>query len=648
MALVKTTKLAGRARTGKGQVAPEVAAPKPTTPKSLQAKRPPTTRSQSRRETAAERIGAATLELSSGVTEAASAVEELRRALAQIASGAEEAAGAAHESLAAITSMTGSFGAARERAEVSRQRAEALQALLTESGASVNASVKAMATNARRQLASVETVGVLERHAARIGEITASVADLADQTNLLALNAAIEAARAGDDGRGFAVVADEVRALAETSEKRSLDIKASAERVATGVREISESLRTAAAAAETQAAGGGKITQILDAIRADMGRLGEDSQAILIAAVEAVGAANEARRGAESVSSAAEEQASAAAEAQRSVQQQGESLDQCQTASETLAEMADILTGEDASSEAGEETAAAAEELSAAIQELAGAAGEILVAIDQISRGAHVQAAATQEASAAMAQIERSARLSADNGAASAARIIAMQALLDESRTAVASLVSGVNASADTANAVIARMEELETEVAGISKLVDGLSLIAVQTTMLATSGAVEAARAGDVGRGFAVVSGDIRALARDAASSADTVKELVTAIGAQLNKVRREVDQTLTLAELEIERNGAIEARLSVIADDAVVLRSGADEIARGAESVLSASSQVLAGVSQIATAAEEAGAAAAQAASAAHEQSRAAEDLAAAVEEVALLAGELQSSKA
>jgi methyl-accepting chemotaxis protein len=639
MALVKTTRLAGRAK-GRPQDLVE-AAPEP-----VASKRPIARKVTGRRQTASERIGAATLELSSGLTEAASAVEELRRALAQIATGAEEAAGAAHESLAAVGAVTSSFGAARERAETSRQRAEALQGLLSEFGVAIGASVNAVTANARRQLASVETVKALESQVARIGEITASVADLADQTNLLALNAAIEAARAGDEGRGFAVVADEVRALAETSEKRSLDIKVSAERVAGVVRDVAERLRKSAASAEHEATGGERISRGLEAIRAEMGRLSEDSQLILIAAVEAVGAANEARKGAESVSSAAEEQASAAAEAQRAVQQQAQSLDQSQTASEALAELAEALSKGEGGAEVAEDTAAMAEELSATIQELSGAAGEILVAIDQISRGAQLQASATQQAGSAMTQIERAASLSSANGVANSERASAMRDLLKENQTAIGVLVAGVSAAATESASVLDLVETLEVEIGVIGKLVDGLSLIAVQTTMLATSGAVEAARAGDVGRGFAVVSGDIRTLARDAGANADTVKELVATINAQIGKVRREVDQTLVVTELEVDRNRSIEERLALVTAEAEALRVGSDEIAKSAEAILSASSQVLVGVTQIAAAAEEASSAAFQAATAARQQSQGSEDLAAAIEEIALLAGELQQA--
>ncbi|PIB92325.1 chemotaxis protein [Caulobacter sp. FWC2] len=638
MALVKTTTLASRSKTRKEPFAERAEA--------ATVKRAPVRKALSRRQNASERISAATLELAGGIAEASSSVEELRRALAQIASGAEEAAGAAHESLAAVTAMSASFAQARERAEGARQRTEVLRTLLTESSAAIEAAVKAVDANAKRQLASVAVIETLERHAARIGEITRSVADIADQTNLLALNAAIEAARAGDGGRGFAVVADEVRALAEGSEKRSQDVQVLAERIAKTVRDAADRLRAAAATAQAEAAAGALVGETLAAVRQEMAILGEDSQLILISAVEAVGAANETRRGAESVSSAAEEQAAAAAEAQRAVQQQGQSLEQSQAASDSLAEMIEILVGGRGDTEAAQEAAAAAEELSATVQELSGAAGEILVAIDQISRGAQIQAAATQQASSAMEEIEKAARGSSANAIASAQRVSTMQAMLLASQQAVSRLAVGVATSVDENSAVLATIEDLEELAGAIGKIVDGLGLVAVQTTMLATSGAVEAARAGEAGRGFAVVSGDIRALARDASHNSDAVKDLVASIVGQIAKVRREVDQINAVATAELDKNRAIEDRLALVVVETVALKGGADDIAKGAEDVLSASAQVLSGIGQIAAAAEQASSSAAQAAAAARQQSQSAEDLAAAIEEIALLANELQQA--
>jgi methyl-accepting chemotaxis protein len=58
-----------------------------------------------------------------------------------------------------------------------------------------------------------------------IGEIIATVNDLAEQSNLLAVNAAIEAAKAGEVGKGFAVVAAEVKSLAERSKQATGQVR---------------------------------------------------------------------------------------------------------------------------------------------------------------------------------------------------------------------------------------------------------------------------------------------------------------------------------------------------------------------------------------------------------------------------------------
>jgi methyl-accepting chemotaxis protein len=83
-----------------------------------------------------------------------------------------------------------------------------------------------------------------------IGQIIATVEDLAAQSNLLAVNAAIEAAKAGEQGKGFAVVAQEVKSLAEQSRQAT-------ERVRTILGDIQKATTAAVMAAEQ----GGKAVE---------------------------------------------------------------------------------------------------------------------------------------------------------------------------------------------------------------------------------------------------------------------------------------------------------------------------------------------------------------------------------------------------
>ncbi|MBL0407036.1 methyl-accepting chemotaxis protein [Microvirga aerilata] len=644
MALVKTSELAGRSnpRQANGDDAGSAAAPAPPRGASLQ--RRTLERVRARQQKAAERIGAATEELASGVAEASSAAEQLRRSMEQIAAGAEEAAGAAQQSLSAIMSLGASFSDARQHAEASRARTAGLQALLIETGAQIDASVASVEANAVRQRGMVEIISLLDQQAADIGSITRTVGEISDQTNLLALNAAIEAARAGENGRGFAVVADEVRALAGNSEKSAQDIQVLAESIVGEVRSVAERVRAAAETASGEAQVGRTVVAALDRIRSEAALLAEGSQAILVAAVEAETAIREAQRGAEQVASAAEEQAAAAAEAQRAVQQQSASLDESQRTAQALAALADDLQANTAGASSAEQVGSAAEELSAAIQELSGAAGEIMTAVDQINRGAQMQAAATQQANAAMEQIERASGATQDVAGASAERIEALAAAFQDNRSATMRLAAGIEGSLNETRAVIGLMGGLDDSGRRIEKIVDGIALVAVQTNMLAVSGSIEAARAGEAGRGFAIVSGDIRNLARDASENADRIKDVVRQIRDRITVIRRDLEQSAAISQAEVAKNTLIAERLGAVEADVAAIRQGSTAILSGTQTVLTAVREVRLGTQQVAAVAEQAGSAAAQAATAARQQARGAEDLAAAIEEIASLADELQ----
>jgi methyl-accepting chemotaxis protein len=638
MALVKKSTLGARPRKALTLSLEPMAAPKRTARKSA-----PT-----RAATVVQRIDQATQELASGLAEASAASTELQQSMDRISSGAEEAAGAAQESLGAIAALGTAFEKARERAEEARRRSESVQTAFQDAGVEIDTSVAAIELNARRQVGTVAIIGSLETTASQIGEIGRAVADLSEQTSLLALNAAIEAARAGDSGQAFAVVADEVRALAESSESNASEIQSLAHGIADEVRIVAKRIEAAARTATTEADAGRGVIARLEAGRTELALLGADMQQILLAAVEADGATREAERGAEQVGSAAEEQSAAAAEAQQAIEQQSVSLDQSQQTAEELGRLATTLQGSDAGHPAAVDVAAAAEQLSATVQELSGASSQIQVAIEQIGRGAEIQAAATLQANSAMGQIEKAASLAQDQSAQTANRIAALVADVNGSRDTVDRLAAGVDASLDETRAVLALLATLIETGRRIEKITDSLALIAVQTNMLAVSGSVEATRAAEVGLGFANVAGDIRKLSRESALNAERAKDSVRAIQDQIGSVRRDLDQIVGAAEGEVARNRAMVERLRLIMGDLEAAQMASRGISDDADAILRSVREVKSGTEQIATAAELASGAAREAASAARQQSQGAEMLAAAIEEIASLANALTNTAA
>lgn len=629
MALVKKSKMTTRRKSPASAPVVAKAAPASTSTRRVQA---------------IERIAAAAEELASGVIQAGAAGEELRRGAAEVAAGAEEAAGAAQEQASAVKSIAGAVQESRSRADASRQKTLALQGTLAETSGMIRLSTEAVTRNSQRQTASIAVIAELDRRAVEIGEITRTVAKISDQTNLLALNAAIEAARAGDHGRGFAVVAEEVRALAGVSEKTAADVRAEADGIQAQIRQIVSSVREAAEIAVTDAAKAATAIESLEAMRHDMATLAQGSEEILIRALEADRAAQEAERSAAVAAAAAEEQAAAVSESLAAIQQQATALEQSQLAAQELARIAESLRTRTSGS-AIDEISAAANELSANLEEMSGASSEISSAVDQISRAAQDQAAAAQQSSAAMNQIETSATTARKNADIALDRTAVMSEAMRESHASMAAMASSVSLSISKTGESLQIMRQLELANRRISKLIDSIGMTAIQTTMLAVSGAVEAARAGDSGRGFAVVSNDIRNLAREASTNVDRIRDTVDGVSEQMMSVRRDLEQVLAVAEAEVERSKAVMVPLETMTEDVNFLMLASREIQQGADLIMAAATQAAAGVRQIATAAEETSLATRQSAVAAGEQAQGVENLAAAVEEIASLVQELKS---
>jgi methyl-accepting chemotaxis protein len=603
-------------------------------------------RSVAKQQQAAERIAAATAEISAQNAEASEASRQLSDSMQQISAGAEEASGATQQSLAAMNQVEERVSRQDQTTRQVAELSQALQNLLNETRTGISNLLGNVDAASTRQAESVVTISELEKQADEIGEIVKTVAHIADQTNLLALNAAIEAARARQHGKGFAVVADEVRTLAETSERSARQIRDLIDEVRAGVTAIASGVQQSADTARGEVEKGKSITDQLEQIRADMGTIMTGATEMAKAAQESQQATLFAKTRSEEIAAAAEEQSAACEESLQTVGQQTQALRQSEQAAEALAEVSETLRNSTDIAKSAEEVASAAEELSAAVEEINRAATQISTAINQINTGARTASEKGQETAEAVNRIEQGAQLSATRGATAVERADNILELLGNNKTAVDSMIAAIGQAARDGIESVRKVTELEQISRRIDKIVDAIANVSIQTNMLAVNGSVESARAGEFGKGFAVVSTDIRNLARDSADNADRIKDLVKSVQDRIVEVRSDLEETSRQALAEVEAAKATTSRLEEIERDMQQVRAGNEEVRDSAQQIASTLNEVKAGLEQISSAANEAEQLATQASTAAREQAQGAEELAAAVEEIAALADELQNA--
>ncbi|MEN6463012.1 MAG: methyl-accepting chemotaxis protein [Syntrophomonas sp.] len=601
-------------------------------------------RTMAKQQAMAERIASASEQLVAGMEESTAAAQEFSRLMEEVTIAAEQSGANAEKMRIASIGLN----------NAAKNLTQTAQELIGESGTAANASHDSISnmqkmTNQVKEAAeknkqSAERIQELEVQSQRIGDIVQAVVMIADQTNLLALNAAIEAARAGEHGRGFAVVADEVRNLAEISERSARDIRGVVDEIRDGVDEVvkeinetvEEFISMATTLEETQE-GFGKVGGMLEEY---------SNLNISLSKVAGVLAnnANKLMSGSENIASATEEAGGGTKEISKAVAEQTKALAEVNTASQELSEMAEELKTSTNINKSAEEVAATAEQLSANIEEMSSSATQIASGIMQLNEAARV---VDEEVLGAdqLVQICQKDYIEVGEEVQQMAkyRVEAIE-LFAQMRQKGGVVFKHLADSLNSYQQTNISVEKLQDKIRRIEKIVDTIQNVSIQTNMLAVNGFVEAATAGDHGRGFSVVAGDIRNLATESAENADKIKDLVRDIQSQMTKVMAEIAQSEgasreanNSAPVAVEKNEVVTASLQEIDRIRKNFAADMDAIKGEVESSTEQVKQVVEVIMRVKEQVQEA-------TQVSQEQAKAIDELAGSIEEIASIADEMQ----
>jgi methyl-accepting chemotaxis protein len=173
-----------------------------------------------------EKLRRATQELHEGVGVLASSSSEILATTTQVASSMNETATAVSQTTATVEEVKQTAQVASQKARHVSDSAQKASQVSQAGRRCVEDTIEGMHRVQEQMQSIADSVVRLSEQGQAIGQIIASVNDLAEQSNLLAVNAAIEASKAGEQGKGFAVVAQEIKALAEQSKQATAQVRA--------------------------------------------------------------------------------------------------------------------------------------------------------------------------------------------------------------------------------------------------------------------------------------------------------------------------------------------------------------------------------------------------------------------------------------
>ncbi|MBO4300323.1 MAG: methyl-accepting chemotaxis protein [Desulfovibrio sp.] len=237
---------------------------------------------------------------------------------------------------------------------------------------------------------------------------------------------------------------------------------------------------------------------------------------------------------------------------------------------------------------------AAAEQLEVMVSGISAAASELSAQIEQSDRGAVESSQRLGEAATAMNEMNSTVQEVARNASSAATVSAETRNNAEDGQKILHSAMNSIGQVQKVSLALKQDMGTLHEHTQNISQIMNVISDIADQTNLLALNAAIEAARAGEAGRGFAVVADEVRKLAEKTMASTNDVSSAITSIqsSAQQSVNRMEealgdVEQATSLAQQSGEALQQIVRNVEDTADQVRAIATASEEQSAASEEI-------------------------------------------------------------